>query len=154
MKIYHTATKEDFEDFAAKHGVPHQLKWKYLKQNTGILFEDDGFSIMDIENAERLYPEHEIVKYERDICQEMFIERLIEDHDAKKNDAVNSPSHYNSFKTEVIDTIEELIEYYPKRVNFHIGNAIKYIFRAPFKGNMKQDLEKAIWYLQRAIERL
>ena len=34
--------------------------------------------------------------------------------------------------------------------DFCIGNAIKYILRAPYKGNEKQDLEKAKWYLDRA----
>lgn len=52
--------------------------------------------------------------------------------------AVNHPDHYNQYEVEVI----ELIRY----MDFDSGNAIKYILRAPFKGNMIQDLEKAIWY--------
>ncbi len=68
------------------------------------------------------------------------------------NDAVNHPSHYMQGKKEVIEIIEETTANYRGEVRYHIGNAIKYIFRAPLKGNLVQDLEKAIWYLNRAIK--
>lgn len=59
---------------------------------------------------------------------------------------VNHPQHYNQGKIEVIDYIED------KGFNFNLGNAIKYISRCEFKGKKKEDLQKAIWYLQREIE--
>jgi hypothetical protein len=34
-----------------------------------------------------------------------------------------------------------------------LGNAIKYILRSDKKGARKQDLKKAIWYIQREIDR-
>jgi len=34
-----------------------------------------------------------------------------------------------------------------------MGNAVKYISRAEHKGNKQQDLEKAIWYLNRELSR-
>lgn len=40
---------------------------------------------------------------------------------------VDHPSHYNNGKIEVIDFIED------KNLNFHRGNAIKYIPRAGLK---------------------
>ena len=62
------------------------------------------------------------------------------------NDVVNHPKHYEDAavlaKFEPIDLA--------RRYSFAIGNAIKYILRAPYKGNEKQDLEKAKWYLDRA----
>jgi len=39
-------------------------------------------------------------------------------------------------------------------MNFNIGNAMKYIWRAGLKGNARQDLSKAAWYLTREIQRL
>ena len=65
-------------------------------------------------------------------------------------DKVNNPSHYTSGKIEVIDFIED------QKFNYHRGNAIKYICRAGKKDKSKEveDLEKAIWYLQREIKRL
>lgn len=60
---------------------------------------------------------------------------------------VNHPNHYQGKKMEVIDVIEDY------DLGFSLGNAIKYILRADAKGNRKQDLKKAIWYIQREIDR-
>jgi hypothetical protein len=60
---------------------------------------------------------------------------------------VNHPDHYQGNKFEVIDVIEDY------DLGFSLGNAIKYILRADNKGNRKQDLKKAIWYIQREIDR-
>lgn len=66
------------------------------------------------------------------------------------NDAVNHPSHYTDGKIEVIDFIEQ------KNLNFHRGNAVKYIARAGKKDSEKEveDLRKAVWYLNREITRM
>lgn len=66
------------------------------------------------------------------------------------NDNVNHPSHYTYGKIEVIDAIEDW------GLNFHRGNAVKYIARAGKKDKFKEieDLEKAAWYINREIERL
>ena len=65
-------------------------------------------------------------------------------------DMINHPKHYTDGKIEVIDFIED------KGLNFHKGNCIKYIARAGKKDPSKEieDLEKALWYLQREINRL
>lgn len=63
------------------------------------------------------------------------------------NKNVNHPSHYNHGAIEVIDAIEDW------NLNFCLGNAIKYIARCAYKGNKKEDLEKAIWYLKRELEK-
>jgi hypothetical protein len=60
-------------------------------------------------------------------------------------DPVNHPAHYKVGGIETIDFIEA------KRLNYNMGNAVKYITRADHKGNRKQDLEKAIWYLKREL---
>ena len=67
-----------------------------------------------------------------------------------KNDNVNHPSHYTDGKIEVIDFIED------KCLNFHRGNAVKYIARAGKNNPEKEieDLKKAAWYINREIERL
>ena len=60
---------------------------------------------------------------------------------------VNHPIHYN-MGIEAIDYIES------HNMNFNIGNVIKYITRAKYKGTELQDLKKALWYLQREISNL
>jgi hypothetical protein len=63
-------------------------------------------------------------------------------------DNVNHPSHYKKGGIETIDFIEA------KDLSYHLGNVVKYITRAEHKGNRKEDLLKAQWYLNRAIEKL
>lgn len=62
--------------------------------------------------------------------------------------SVNHPPHYVYGGIETIDYIEA------KGLGFHLGNALKYISRAGKKdpGKIIEDLEKARWYLNRAIK--
>lgn len=66
---------------------------------------------------------------------------------APESDPVNAPAHYRWLPNgiEVIDITETL--------NFCLGNAIKYILRADHKGRPEEDIRKAVWYLQRELER-
>jgi hypothetical protein len=63
-------------------------------------------------------------------------------------DPVNHPLHYTDHPSgiECIRITEHL--------NFCIGNAIKYLWRAGRKGDPVQDLRKAVWYIEREISRL
>lgn len=63
-------------------------------------------------------------------------------------DMVNHPDHYKVGGIETIDFIEA------KKLNYNMGNAVKYISRAEHKGNKRQDLEKAIWYINRELGKL
>ena len=67
-----------------------------------------------------------------------------------ENDNINHPSHYTDGNIEVMDFIED------KQLNFARGNVIKYVSRAGKKDPNKEleDLKKAMWYLNREIERL
>lgn len=69
-----------------------------------------------------------------------------------ESDAVNHPSHYNSGNIEVIEMVMEISRPYEGDVAVCIGNVVKYTARAPFKGRKVEDLRKAMWYLEKAIE--
>jgi hypothetical protein len=62
-------------------------------------------------------------------------------------DLVNHPPHYKTHphSLECIEVTEHM--------NFCTGNAVKYIWRAGEKGDVIQDLKKALWYLKREIKR-
>ncbi len=63
-------------------------------------------------------------------------------------DNINHPQHYKSGGMEAIDVIEAF------GLGFHLGNATKYILRAGRKtADAKQDINKAIWYLNRFLEK-
>ena len=66
------------------------------------------------------------------------------------HDPVHSPAHYTSGGIETIDYIRAKLSR-EGFIDYCRGNALKYISRAPMKGG-KQDLEKAIKYLQWAVE--
>ena len=73
---------------------------------------------------------------------------------ASMSDPVNHPSHYHSTylhaacgsRSECIDVV--------RHMNFDVGNAVKYCWRAGAKGDEVEDLEKAIWYLQDRISEI
>lgn len=72
-----------------------------------------------------------------------------ESYENREPDLVNNPDHYLSpHGMEAIDVIEEF------GLGFHLGNSVKYILRAGKKDSYIQDLEKAVWYLEREIERV
>jgi hypothetical protein len=64
-------------------------------------------------------------------------------------EAVNNPEHYGG-KQNTYEAIK-VIEAWD--LNFHLGNVVKYISRAGKKDKtkLKEDLEKAKWYLDRFI---
>jgi hypothetical protein len=60
-------------------------------------------------------------------------------------DSINHPAHYTAGGIETIDFIEA------KKLNYNLGNVIKYLTRADHKGSKLEDLRKAQWYLTREI---
>ncbi len=62
-------------------------------------------------------------------------------------EAVNHPKHYNLNPSgvECITVVEHM--------NFNRGNAVKYLWRADHKNGL-EDLKKALWYIDREIQRL
>ncbi len=65
-------------------------------------------------------------------------------------DMVDHPAHYNSHPSgiECIDVIEHW--------SYNLGAAMKYVWRAGLKpgADHVEDLQKAVWYINREIERL
>lgn len=56
--------------------------------------------------------------------------------------AVDHPQHYHAESgVEVIDAIEAW------GLSFALGNVVKYVARSGHKGNAREDLQKALWYL-------
>ena len=92
-------------------------------------------------------------KLKQDIIKEHYGNLKRERVDAsieavKKADMVNHPAHYKVGGIETIDFIEA------KKLNYNLGNVVKYLTRADHKGNRKEDLLKARWYLNREIANL
>lgn len=65
--------------------------------------------------------------------------------DSTGPDMVNRPPHYTSHPSGV--ECIQVTEHY----GFCIGSAIKYLWRAGLKGDAIEDLQKAVWYINREI---
>ena len=63
-------------------------------------------------------------------------------------DYVNQPPHYTAHPSGV-----ECIQI-TEHMNFCLGNALKYIWRAGLKQDAIEDLEKAEYYIKRELQRL
>ena len=87
-------------------------------------------------------------KKEVDVTLANMIAKTLGEPEVKvvEEDVINHPSHYTRGKIEVIDFIED------QQLPYHLGNVIKYIARAGYKGDKLEDLKKARWYLDRYIK--
>jgi len=67
----------------------------------------------------------------------------------KPNVLIDHPQHYGGEDNtyEAIKVIEAW------ELDFHLGNVVKYISRAGKKGSKIEDLKKAQWYLNRAVDK-
>ena len=80
-------------------------------------------------------------------CNQMDLQNVTEKvPEPAKADPVN-PGHYKSGGIEAIDVIEAF------DLNFRLANVVKYVLRAHKKGQRKTDLQKALWYLQREVDK-
>lgn len=74
------------------------------------------------------------------------------------NDPVNHPKHYTSSKRgiECIDAILACVDPYVTTPDLAwlVGQVIKYLWRAPLKGKMSEDLHKAQFYMNRIIKEI
>lgn len=66
----------------------------------------------------------------------------------KDVDMVDHPPHYTSHPSgvECIEVVEHM--------TFNIGNCVKYLWRIDEKDKPEEDLDKAIWYLNREKKKL
>lgn len=65
----------------------------------------------------------------------------------KEHDPVNHPKHYTDHPSGI-----ECIQI-TEHMGFNLGNAVKYIWRCDLKKDAIEDLEKAVWYINREIQK-
>lgn len=71
----------------------------------------------------------------------------------ENNDMVNHPNHYTNGKIECIDALESATSGLLGIEAVCTANAIKYLWRWKHKNGV-QDLQKAIFYINRLIEKV
>ena len=75
------------------------------------------------------------------------------DNKNKKEDLINSPSHYIYGKYECVDILDELLKDKSGKEGYLFGNMFKYLWRYKRKNGV-EDLRKAKRYLEKLIESL
>lgn len=104
------------------------------------------------------FPCNECERFDKFVSAERFKDEVCYPRDSgwiegvsgvsdKDFDHVNKPQHYTKGNFEVIDVIEDW------DLNFRLANTVKYIARHKHKGKPLEDLKKAMWYLQREIDK-
>ena len=81
------------------------------------------------------------------------LQEVIEKESNMKNDNVNSPAHYRQGGIECIEAIKASMSEEGFR-DYLKGNVMKYIWRYKHKGKAIEDIEKALWYLNRLKDEL
>ena len=71
---------------------------------------------------------------------------------SENKEMVNHPQHYGG-ENNPYEAIK-VIDAWGLDNDFYLGNAVKYLSRAGKKDNTVQDLKKAIWYIEKKIEKL
>lgn len=131
--------------------LPDIAHWE-VREDKSIVFRMDASATADpvvcgeqYDELVKLSPAIYIVNpyYEYEVRRDKEREDAYADYEK-----VAHPKHYCSHPSGV-----ECIQV-TEWMNFNLGNAIKYIWRASLKGKELQDLKKAVWYIQREIERI
>lgn len=109
------------------------------KVNVGDWFNDGTLSqIVDISSNRAYYNAKDFVPLE-----------YAYDHKVDmKEETPIVPTHYNSTAITALQVIDDW------KLNFYLGNVVKYIARNELKGNQLQDLKKASQYLDLYIKKL
>lgn len=141
--------KDDDPDFATKHNDPETLDDIYTKVKK-----------MDPQKVDNESSDN-IISSINHTETPKFVNEDAGRISSGNKEHVNSPDHYQHIRLahneidpqyyETIDIIEGVLnslELDPFGSDC-IGNALKYIMRAPYKGKMAEDLAKASWYLSR-----
>ena len=133
----------DRQEIAEKYGITRQ-------RVNQIYFHEKKGNVMTAEEkelAEKTIESEEIMS-----ATPTFLKNAVENDVEKcKSESVNHPAHYGG------DTLYEAIKVIEAwELGFCLGNAVKYISRAGKKDKTKEieDLKKAVWYINRHIEKL
>lgn len=143
--------------FDGKEGIlTDNDSWLYVGGKVDESFCEDKVSNKKLDKEKQTNDVQQKKRWSDDIIQKLkenkSLSRMERLHNNKPNDIINKPNHYTYGDIETIDFVEQVTSAYSTNIAFSIGNAIKYIARAPFKNGV-EDLKKAVWYLDRAIEK-
>ena len=98
-------------------------------------------------------PEDMLGWWKGDIQEEVAQERNVDCGVLDDDSMINHPRHYNQYRIEVIDIIEDATKDMTGIEAVCIANVLKYVLRYKYKNGF-EDLKKARFYLDKVIDNL
>jgi hypothetical protein len=97
------------------------------------------------------------MKFEKEVTTKNLVTEKEENttlQSTEQRDLINKPPHYNYGSIETIDYIVDVLDE-GGALDYCQGNVIKYTGTRMFtKGDPKENIKKAIWYLNKMLELL
>lgn len=154
------------DEWIAKHNVEHYYIGPYENsKNVAIIWDDNANNSFDLEDGIMASKYSKKRTFANDILAKKFVEDagltdcyispwsdkgeiVVMYDETPKSDNVNHPSHYETNGIECIDAMvasqgAECV------MNYCLCNAFKYIWRCQHKGKRVEDIQKAVWYLNK-----
>lgn len=151
-------------------GLPIDVQESTLRQIAWIVNNDCFCDVKDLQARAKKYARNLLkhkksVQGERSLNWEDFDVKPSDFHEIKENDIPKSPmifkkqdsgaavdqKHYQTAEKEPIE-IMQMYFTAQEMYGFCKGNALKYILRSRFKGHELQDMEKALQYVEWAVD--
>lgn len=138
-------------DRAARSNISHDMETEKGRQAAWEQFAEVGLEAWATpaeEEAEEISLDDCTTEldWDDDKTYSEVYKKLVAQEQEEKEDLINRPSHYNTGNIECIMAIEESMSSESYR-GYLKGNVLKYLWRYQYKGNPKQDIDKAMWYL-------
>jgi acetolactate synthase regulatory subunit len=120
--------------------VKHRGKWALKMRMQATPRDEAAMKLLTVMSSNESVKEK--LAEQAEMLKDFIAPRIVETH---HTDNVNHPAHYKVGGVETIDFIEA------KGLNYNLSNVVKYITRAGHKDDLREDLLKARWYLEREI---
>jgi hypothetical protein len=139
---------EAYEGVTTAYQVLDDGETRYVLEEDCVEVGEDGNFHMSWDSEEGVQPGEYITIHTGTLSGEYQDIRF-----TREPDMVEHPSHYTSGKFETIEVIEEITKHYEDGyVAYCVGNALKYLARAPHKHDEPtEDLSKAAKYIEFAL---
>ena len=153
-------------EYIADHNIEHYYIGPYEhSKKVAIIWDDDTNNSSNLEGDPMASKYTKSSVFANDILAKKFVEDagltdyyispwsdkgeiVVMYNETPKSDNVNHPSHYETNGIECIDAMiasqgAECV------MNYCLCNAFKYIWRCQHKGKRVEDIQKAVWYLNK-----
>lgn len=116
-----------------------------------IVAEKNNREINNIDiDLSKMYEDEPEDKFVR--SEDIAVKHTLDSLEKYINDDAVQPDHYRKGEYEAIDLIKDVTMDYSGYEGYLIGNIIKYLYRANYKGNKLEDLKKGQYYYDELIE--